>query len=68
MFSPFGNVISAKVFVDKVTHLSKCFGFVSFDNASSAQVAIQSMNGYQIQGRRLKVQEKRASDGGPRPY
>ncbi|CAG9760913.1 unnamed protein product [Ceutorhynchus assimilis] len=47
-FLPFGPVISAKVFIDKQTNLSKCFGFVSFDNASSAQQAIAAMNGFQI--------------------
>ncbi|KAJ1163081.1 hypothetical protein NDU88_003544 [Pleurodeles waltl] len=46
MFMPFGNVISAKVFIDKQTNLSKCFGFVSYDNPVSAQAAIQAMNGF----------------------
>lgn len=59
MFAPFGNVLSAKVFIDKQTNLSKCFGFVSYDNPLSAATAIQSMNGFQIASKRLKVQLKR---------
>ncbi|CAB3405634.1 unnamed protein product [Caenorhabditis bovis] len=57
-FAPFGTVLSAKVFIDKVTNLSKCFGFVSYDNATSANNAIQAMNGFQIGSKRLKVQLK----------
>nr|XP_054591763.1 CUGBP Elav-like family member 1 [Nothobranchius furzeri] len=60
MFLPFGNVVSAKVFIDKQTNLSKCFGFVSYDNPVSSQAAIQSMNGFQIGLKRLKVQLKRS--------
>ncbi|XP_076181402.1 CUGBP Elav-like family member 1-A isoform X1 [Ptiloglossa arizonensis] len=66
-FVPFGNVISAKVFIDKQTQLSKCFGFVSYDNATSAQAAIQAMNGFQIGMKRLKVQLKRSKDAS-KPY
>uniref|UniRef100_A0A8B9KK21 CUGBP Elav-like family member 3 n=1 Tax=Astyanax mexicanus TaxID=7994 RepID=A0A8B9KK21_ASTMX len=51
MFVPFGNVISAKV----------------FDNPTSAQTAIQAMNGFQIGMKRLKVQLKRPKDAN-RPY
>ena len=58
-FVPFGNVISAKVFIDKQTKMSKCFGFVSFDNSIAAAAAIQAMNGFQIGMKRLKVQLKR---------
>ncbi|XP_024295611.1 CUGBP Elav-like family member 1 isoform X36 [Oncorhynchus tshawytscha] len=67
MFMPFGNVISAKVFIDKQTNLSKCFGFVSYDNPVSSQAAIQSMNGFQIGMKRLKVQLKRSKNDS-KPY
>ncbi|XP_067348851.1 CUGBP Elav-like family member 1 isoform X10 [Channa argus] len=63
MFMPFGNVISAKVFIDKQTNLS----FVSYDNPVSSQAAIQSMNGFQIGMKRLKVQLKRSKNES-KPY
>ncbi|XP_075224101.1 CUGBP Elav-like family member 1 isoform X12 [Lycorma delicatula] len=67
MFSPFGRVISAKVFINKFTKLSKCFGFVSYDNVLSAQSAISNMHGFQIGTKRLKVQLKRSKEAS-RPY
>ncbi|XP_015575686.1 RNA-binding protein BRN1 isoform X2 [Ricinus communis] len=58
-FQPYGKVLSAKVFVDKATGVSKCFGFVSYDSPTAAQTAINMMNGCQLGGKKLKVQLKR---------
>ncbi|KAF6039408.1 Celf2 [Bugula neritina] len=66
-FAPFGNVVSSKVFIDKQTNLSKCFGFVSYDNPMSAQNAIGTMNGFQVGMKRLKVQLKRPKNEN-KPY
>eukprot|EP00802_Teleaulax_amphioxeia_P015968 Tamp_16072.p1 GENE.Tamp_16072~~Tamp_16072.p1 ORF type:complete len:416 (-),score=61.67 Tamp_16072:140-1387(-) len=61
-FSPFeppGKLMSATVFVDKATGLSKGFGFVNYDNPTSAQNAITAMHGMQVEGKRLKVEVKK---------
>ncbi|CAI0447789.1 unnamed protein product [Linum tenue] len=67
-FKGFGNVLSAKVFVDKATGFSKCFGFVSYDSPAAAQGAIAVMNGYQLSGKKLKVQLKRDNNKQSKPY
>ncbi|KMZ74340.1 putative RNA binding protein [Zostera marina] len=58
-FQPFGRVLSTKVYVDRATGISKCFGFVSYESPESAIAAISMMNGYQLGGKKLKVQLKR---------
>ncbi|KAL5229270.1 hypothetical protein ABZP36_017535 [Zizania latifolia] len=67
-FQSFGRVLSAKVYVDKATGASKCFGFVSYDSPASAQAAISMMNGYQLGGKKLKVQLKRDNGKHSKPF
>eukprot|EP00002_Diphylleia_rotans_P026131 TRINITY_DN519_c0_g1_i4.p1 TRINITY_DN519_c0_g1~~TRINITY_DN519_c0_g1_i4.p1 ORF type:complete len:364 (-),score=77.18 TRINITY_DN519_c0_g1_i4:301-1392(-) len=70
IFAHYGTIVSAKVYIDKATGLSKCFGFVTYDNTTSAEIAIRSMNGFQIGNKRLKVQHKRVdgASSGSQPY
>lgn len=48
LFVKFGDVVSTRIMVDKDTGRSRGFGFVSFDNPHSADMAIQKMSGFQI--------------------
>eukprot|EP01006_Ploeotia_vitrea_P030739 TRINITY_DN63086_c0_g1_i2.p1 TRINITY_DN63086_c0_g1~~TRINITY_DN63086_c0_g1_i2.p1 ORF type:complete len:477 (+),score=75.18 TRINITY_DN63086_c0_g1_i2:2-1432(+) len=62
LFQPYGNILSSTVYRDKATGESKCFGFVSFDNAGSAQSAITALNGTTLSnGHTLKVALKNDS-------
>jgi cold-inducible RNA-binding protein len=58
-FSQFGPVSSAKVMMERDTGRSKGFGFVEMGSEAAAQAAIQGMNGQQVGGRGLVVNEAR---------
>jgi hypothetical protein len=58
-FSPFGQIISARIMKDKITNKTKGFGFVSFLSIVSAFGAIQTMNGFRVKGKKLKVELKK---------
>ena len=57
MFSPFGTIVSASVISDKFSGRSKGFGFVEFDNDDAAKEAIAKLDGTDIEGRPLRVNE-----------
>jgi len=64
MFTPYGEVASAKIVMDKFTQRSKGFGFVEMPNDEQAQAAIAQLNGTEIEGRNLVVNESRPKEGG----
>jgi RNA recognition motif-containing protein len=61
-FEPFGAVDSVNIIKDKYSGQSKGFGFVEMPNSEEAQSAINDLNGKDLKGRSLNVNEAR-----PRP-
>ena len=59
MFSKFGTVTSAKIVIDRDTNRSKGFGFVEMSSDAEAQAAIDKLNGSDMGGRSLVVNEAR---------
>ena len=74
LFAEFGDVVSAKLIMDKFTGQSKGFGFVEMSNNSEAQKAIDELNGRDVNGRSITVnqarprQERSRGGGGGRGY
>jgi cold-inducible RNA-binding protein len=64
MFEAHGTVQSAQVIMDRDTGRSKGFGFVEMGSDAEAQAAINAMNGNEIDGRALTVNEARPKEGG----
>ena len=59
-----GTVQSAQVIMDRDTGQSKGFGFVEMGSDAEAQAAIQALNGKEVEGRALTVNEARAKPEG----
>ncbi|TKS59705.1 MAG: RNA-binding protein [Nitrospira sp.] len=71
LFAAHGTVASSRVITDKFTGQSRGFGFVEMSSDAEAQVAITALNGTQLGGRTLTVnearpQEPRSGGGGGR--
>jgi RNA recognition motif-containing protein len=64
LFAAHGVVQSAQVIIDRDTGRSKGFGFVEMGNDSEAQAAIAALNGKEVEGRALTVNEARPKEGG----
>jgi len=64
LFASHGEVISAKIVNDKFTNRSKGFGFVEMANDAEAQAAIAALNGTEVDGRNIVVNESRPKPEG----
>jgi RNA recognition motif-containing protein len=69
LFESHGTVESAKVIMDRYTDRSRGFGFVEMSTQQEAEQAIQALNGTELEGRSLTVneskpRENRSSSGG----
>src|SRR5919198_2987040 len=64
LFTTYGSVRSAQVIKDRDTGRSKGFGFVEMGSDQEAQAAITALNGKEIDGRTLVVNEARPKEGG----
>ncbi len=68
-FAQFGDVVSANIVMDRYTGSSKGFGFVEMGSDQAANAAIAGMNGQELDGRQLRVNEandkpRREGNGG----
>ena len=65
-FTSFGNVISARVVMDRMSGRSKGFGFVEIEDDSQADEAVSKMDGQTIGGRPVRVSEAKPQEDRPR--
>ena len=64
LFAAHGTVRSAQVVLDRDTGRSKGFGFVEMGREEEAQAAMAALNGKEVEGRPITVNEARAREGG----
>jgi RNA recognition motif-containing protein len=61
-FGAFGEVSSVKILMDRETGRSRGFGFVEMPNKSEAETAIAQLNGKDVGGRALRINEARPKE------
>lgn len=66
LFGAHGNVQSAEVIADRMTGRSKGFGFVEMSSDDEAEAAINALNGQEVDGRTLTVNEAKPREDRPR--
>ena len=68
LFGAHGTVVSVNVITDRETGRARGFGFVEFENENDAQTAQQALNGYELDGRALRVDEAQERQRRPSRY
>ena len=63
-FAAFGNVSSVKILTDRETGQSRGFGFVEMPNQAEGEAAVANLNGKDLGGRPLRVNEARPRERG----
>ncbi|KAF8009507.1 hypothetical protein BT93_J0493 [Corymbia citriodora subsp. variegata] len=63
-FSQFGDILDSKIINDRETGRSRGFGFVTFGNEKAMRDAIEGMNGQNLDGRNITVNEAQSRSGG----
>ncbi len=66
LFTPFGSVSESKIIIDRDTGRSKGFGFVEMASQSEGEEAIKQLDGKEIDGRKIKVNEAKPKTDRPR--
>ena len=64
-FAEYGTVDSAKIITDRETGRSKGFGFVEMSDQGAAEKAIEGLNGKELDGRAIKVNESKPREDRP---
>jgi len=64
VFSEAGKVDSSQVIIDRATNRSRGFGFVEMADDAAAEAAIKKLNGRDVKGRAIRVNEAQARTGG----
>ena len=65
LFAPHGTVLGAQLIMDKMSGRSRGFGFVTMETKESADAAVAAMNGKNVEGRDLTVNEARPREDRP---
>ena len=68
LFAEYGKVTDVAILNDRETGRSRGFGFVTFTDATAANAAIVALNGKEVGGRALTVNEARAREERPRQF